>query len=106
VGYGRNLEDVGITQDEAEFLLQNDLQRIVKQLQHFPWYAPLSMRRKHALIDMAYNLGIGGLMNFRNMIACLERGEYSAAALHALDSKWAGQVGPRAERIAEMLRDG
>ena len=104
IGIGRNIEDVGITRHEAEYLLYNDLIRVVKELRAaFPWYDRLSERRKHALIDMCFNLGIATLKTFKKMLAALENGDWQAAKNHARDSKWARQVGGRAIKVTEMF---
>jgi len=55
---------------------------------------------------MAYNLGIKGLGGSRRMLSAMEYGDHSLAADEALDSKWAKQVGARAERIANLIRQG
>jgi lysozyme len=55
---------------------------------------------------MCFNLGMPRLRQFRNMLAALEAGDFETAAREALDSRWAGQVGARAERIAAQIRDG
>lgn len=106
IGVGRNLDDVGITRAEALFLLRNDVEEVRTQLERYPWYTQLDPVRQKVLIDMAFNLGIGGLMQFRKMLAALEAGDYGKTADEMLDSKWARQVGKRAQRLAEMMRTG
>jgi lysozyme len=58
------------------------------------------------LLDMSFNLGIVGLLRFKNTLATIRRGDYSKAAAMMLDSLWARQVGKRAVRLAEMMRTG
>jgi len=106
IGVGRNLEDKGISMAEALFLLRNDVEEVRTQLERYPWYTQLDPVRQKVLIDMAFNLGIGGLMQFRKMLAALEAGDYGKTADEMLDSKWARQVGKRAQRLAEMMRTG
>ena len=58
IGVGRNLEDVGISEEEAEMLLQNDIQRAVTQLkERFPWTLELDEVRFAALINFTFNIG-------------------------------------------------
>ena len=106
IGVGRNLDDVGISEKEALDMLQSDIVRtydaLNKSLAFFP---NLSQNQQRALINMAYNLGVDGLLKFKNMLAELSRGNLEAAAKEALNSKWAKQVGKRAERVAELLRN-
>lgn len=109
IGYGRNLEasGVGISEQEAAYLLGNDIERLENGLaQRFPWFSALGKVRQAALIDMAYNLGLGGLAKFKNMVAAMAVCDYETAAAEMLDSRWAAQVGGRAKRLSEMIRTG
>lgn len=106
IGVGRNLDDVGITEEEARYLLKNDIQKAVAEAKRFPWYAKLNNPRKQAIIDMIYNLGASRFLGFKKMLAALEAGDYEAAAREMLDSKWAQQVGRRATELAEIMRTG
>lgn len=107
IGYGRNLEDVGITQEEADFLLQNDLKRCDLQLDKtFPFYSQLDAVRQFVLIDMCYNVGLNGLKKFKKMISALEAKDYEAASKEMLDSLWAKQVKSRAEKLAKIMATG
>lgn len=107
IGVGRNLDDVGITEDEAEVLLDNDIvvawrgcQRVV------PGFDVLDEARQHALMDMAFNLGETRLSGFKKMLAAVEAREWDRAADEMLASTWAKQVGRRAEALATMMRSG
>lgn len=106
IGVGRNLDDKGISKEEALFLLRNDIHEVMDALEKHEWYLALDPIRRKVLIDMAYNLGADGLLRFQRMIAALERGDYENAADQMLDSRWAEQVGYRAVRLAEMMRSG
>ena len=107
IGVGRNLDDVGITEDEALYLLKNDIKRVLDFLkERLPYWNGLTETRKMALVDMCFNLGPGGFLSFKKMLRALERGDYEQAAKEMLDSRWARQVGRRAEELAEMMREG
>ena len=107
IGYGRNLEDRGITEREAYKLLKNDAYEVMTQLDKvFPWWSTLTASRQCAVANMGFNLGIKGLLKFKRMLKALEEKKYHTAAEEALDSKWAKQVGDRAERIANIIRWG
>ena len=107
IGYGRNIDDIGISRVEAEFLLDNDIDSIERSLtMHLQWFAGLDDVRKGALINMAF-MGIINLLGFKKMLSALERGDYATAAKEALNSKWATDVGPRrSEAVARMLETG
>jgi len=71
-----------------------------------PWVVGLDPVRRAVLTDMAFNLGITGLLGFKNTLAFVAAGDYAQAATNMLKSKWAGQVKSRAVRLAEMMRSG
>jgi lysozyme len=107
IGIGRNLEDRGITAQESAYLLSNDIDHHWRQLvQALPWVTQLDPVRQRVLLDMAFNLGITGLLGFRNTLATVRAGSYEQAAAMMLQSKWAGQVGRRAERLSRMMATG
>ncbi len=107
IGVGRNLQDVGITKEEAFMMLENDIKAVIVQIQlMLPWAKDLNEPRKRALVNMGFNLGVGGLLKFKKMLKNLEEKRWKWAAFQALDSKWADQVGDRAKRIAKILETG
>lgn len=106
IGIGRNLDDNGITEQEAMILLHNDIVRVKNQLSHLPEYLNLDEVRRTVLANMCFNLGIGGLRTFKKMLSALDHGDYDKAADEMLESKWAHQVGKRAVRLARQMRTG
>lgn len=107
IGVGRNLEDVGISEEEAEMLLQNDIQRATVQIQaEFPWTEQLDEVRFAALINFTFNVGIGTVGKFVNAMALLRDGSYDMAADEFLNSRWAKQVGQRAIDVTDQIRTG
>jgi lysozyme len=106
IGYGRNLQDNGISQDEADLMLDNDMKRAEKDLLGFSWYITAPSGVKDALFNMSFNMGLTRLLGFKRMIAALIDKDYTKAAIEALDSKWATQVGQRAKDVALMIREG
>lgn len=107
IGVGRNLRDKGLSKDEILFLLSNDIDEIIVQLDNFlPWWKNLSDARQRVLANMAFNLGINGLLKFKNTLALIEAQKYEAAAEGMLHSLWARQVGNRAQRLARMMIEG
>ena len=107
IGIGRNLDDVGISQVEAGYLLGNDLNRAIGKLaQALPWTGGLDAARLGVLINMAFNEGIGHLLEFRKMLAALENFDYETAAAEMKDSNWYRQVGTRAWRLVTQMQSG
>jgi lysozyme len=106
-GVGRNLTDVPFSDDEIDLMLTNDINKVCAQLDDkLPWWRKLSDRRQQVLANMAFNLGINGLLGFRNTLSYMQGGEYEKAAQGMLDSLWAKQVGMRAVRLAQMMKEG
>ena len=103
IGYGTNL-DAGITQDQAHDMLERAVTDISVRLDPYIKSYPLNVQK--CLINMAYNLGINGLLNFKKMFAALDNQDYERAADEALDSKWAIQVGDRAQELVDIIRKG
>ena len=107
VGYGRNLQDIGISEEEAEMLLKNDIYEATNQLLNaFPFMATFSDVRISAMINFTFNVGIGTVRKFSNTIEYLKNEDWEAAADEMMDSKWAEQVGDRAIQITEQIRTG
>jgi lysozyme len=107
IGIGRNLSSVGISETEAEALCLNDMAAAEAALtRNVPWWLNLDDARQMALINLTFNMGINTLLEFKNMLAALHAGDYSGAAVDLLASKYAKEVGARAERIAALIRGG
>lgn len=106
IGFGRNLDDVGISVGEAEFLLYQDVADVEQALNEIPGYAALDDVRQTVLANMAFNLGLTRLLKFKKMRAALRAGDFNTAATEMLDSLWARQVGTRADRLARQMRTG
>ena len=108
IGVGRNLDDCGISQTEAYVLLENDIQNCEKQiLDEIPEiYNGLDEVRKSVLLNMCFNLGINGLLGFKNTLAFVKAGDWERAANNMLVSRWAKQVGRRAIELSELMRKG
>jgi len=107
IGVGRNLDDVGITEDEALYLLKNDIDRCVADVgRNVPEWKKHNECRQNVLIELCFNIGINRLLGFKKMLAALQKNDYATAAAEMLDSKWAKQVGQRSATMANMMRTG
>jgi len=106
IGVGRNLEK-GITEAEAMVLLDNDIISVFDDLDRScSWWRKMSESRQMVLADMCFNLGINRLLGFQRTLAAMQSENWDDAAAEMLDSRWARQVGPRAETLANMMRMG
>jgi len=110
IGVGRNIEagsGIGLSDDEIDYLLANDVQRVEAELlQAFTWYEDLNDARKDAMMDVCFNIGLPRLKLFKKALAAMSGRHYEIAAVEFLDSRWAVQVGQRAITISEMIRSG
>ena len=105
IGYGRNLR-AGISPEEAEYLLTNDLKKAADEtVKMFHIWPRLSDLRREVLVNMMFNLGATRLRKFKRMHEALSREDYGSAADEMLDSKWSEQVGIRARRLAKQMRE-
>jgi lysozyme len=107
LGIGRNLDDVGIDAEEAQYLCRRDIRRAESGLTTvIPRWRGLSDARQRVLINMCFNMGPTRLAGFKNMVAAIENNNFEEAAKEMLNSRWATQVGDRAKRLSEMMRRG
>jgi len=107
IGYGRNLDDKGISNLEANLMLANDIHECIIQVQeHILFFGKLNDIRQNVLINMCFNLGIYGLLGFKKFLSALEREDFEDASIEMLDSRWALQVGIRATELSEQIRTG
>jgi lysozyme len=111
IGIGRNLDANGISMDEAESMLLNDMSKYIAQVNDaLPWAKDLSPARYYVLVNMAFNMGINGLLKFKNTLRLIKTGEYEKASVEMLDSDWyrskTSGVGIRAEELSEQMKTG
>lgn len=106
IGIGRNLEDRGITDAEARYLLDNDINACINDLLTLVWFPDLDPVRQRVFVDLCFNLGVKRLREFTKMLDAAGAKDWPRAARELLDSKYAQQVGQRARTLAAMLETG
>ena len=111
IGVGRLIDarkpGSGLRPHEIDFLLRNDIDdRIEALTRRLPWFQNLDDARKGVLLNMSFQLGVEGLLGFKNTLRFVEQGNYESAARNMLLSKWADQTPARAKRMAEQMRTG
>lgn len=110
IGFGRCIDrpvGKGVSLAEAEAMLDADIRDFTADvLVALPWAKSLDEVRRGVLVNMAMNMGVQGLLSFKKALASMRAGEWYQAAAHMMDSRWAKQVGIRAERLAEQMRSG
>jgi lysozyme len=121
-GYGHAGPDVTPsttwTQTQADAALDSDIGVAARALdEHLPWWRDHSDLRQDCMANMCFNMGVGKLEGFHNMLAAWQARDYETAAAEGMDSNWARQVGDsppsdkwpvgqRAYRLMQQLRTG
>ena len=110
IGVGRNVDKgggLGLSDDEVDYLLQNDIDRVISELNsEYDWFSDLDEVRQDAIIDISFNLGQTRLRAFKNALSAMAEGDWGEAADQFMDSRWSGQVGNRASNLTDMIRTG
>ena len=108
IGVGRNIAEsgIGLSDDEIDYLLENDIKRCKQELVSLSWFPDLDPVRQDAIVNLCFNLGLTRLIGFQNAIGAMAVGDYEKAADEFLDSRWAKQVGQRSLDVAHMIRTG
>ena len=106
LGVGRNIEDNGITTEEAMYLLTNDINNTIAELEtKFEWFPWLPVYAQLVVADMCFNLGLPTLLGFKKMLKAIEAEDWEEGAKQLLDSRYARQVGNRAIYNAYLLEN-
>lgn len=111
IGRGRCVDSrvgKGLSQQEIDYLLLNDLNECFDNLDKFAWFRKIDDEvRQGVIIELRFNLGLKGLLSFKRMISAIEVGDFDEAAEEMLDSKWSKQVGEiRSNNMAYRLIHG
>ena len=105
IGVGHNLEE-GISNRIAMLMLDEDIEKARADCMKYPWFQELNDTRKNVILNMMFNLGIYNFSKFHNMITAIAIHDYEVAADEMKDSKWYTQVGARAQRLEQEMRNG
>mgnify|MGYP002629922797 CR=1 FL=1 len=110
IGVGRLIDKRkggGITQAEAAYLLQNDIDRVSSEIfRRIPWAETLDQARLGVLIAMAFQMGVDGLLKFKTTLKRIQERDYAGASQSMLDSLWAQQTPARAKRLSQQILTG
>jgi len=106
IGVGRNVakDGLGISQEEAEFMLMNDIERVEEEIKNFP-IENLNEARRAIIIDMAFNMGITrfNTTKWPKFFRAIANEDYGTASKEMLDSNWARQTKRRSKRLSDMM---
>ena len=94
-----------ITERESTAVVGMRLEDLEEQIKgHLHWFPALPEEIRNVLLNMAYQLGVAGLMGFSKTLAYINKGKFVDASEEMLDSKWARQTPNRAKRLSDRLR--
>jgi lysozyme len=104
IGIGFNLEDNDLPREVIDLLAEIKMAEVEKGLaKELPWIVTRPEPVQRALANMAYQMGLSGLLEFKKMLAALQAGDYRGAKIHGLDSKWARQTPDRAKEVTDLF---
>lgn len=110
IGIGRLIDKRkggGITRAESAYLFGNDYATTLAEVsRRIAWFSRLDTARQGVLLNMAFQMGVDGLLAFKNTLAMVEAGDYEAASKGMLNSLWATQTPERAKRLSDQMKDG
>ena len=109
IGVGRNISKtgIGLTMEEIEYLLSNDILRCIKEITaEYSWFGSLDEIRQEAIINIFFNLGATKYRGFKKANAAMSVHDYNLAATEFLDSRWAKQVKGRSLELTDIIRTG
>jgi len=110
IGVGRNIDPeggIGLSEDEIDYLLQNDIDRITTELDfEYGWFSELNEARQDAMVDISFNLGQTRLRKFQKALTAMAKSDWDTAADEFMDSRWSKQVGNRAKELTRIIRTG
>jgi lysozyme len=110
LGIGRNVDvngGLGLSEDEVNYLLENDIARVIKELSlEYSWFNDLDDVRRDAMIDISFNLGATKLRKFVLALDAMAKADYKSASEEFLDSDWSRTVKGRSIELAKMIATG
>lgn len=111
IGYGHTgpgiSKGVVWTLDQANQALARDIAHAEAGLDaQLAWWRQLDDVRQDCLVNMTFNMGIGGVVKFNTFLGLLKAGKYLEAAADLAGTAWHRQIGQRAVRVERQIQTG
>lgn len=107
IGYGTRINEIELEESTAEKWLVRELEEKHERLVGVFGFAEMDTVRQDVILEMCYQLGVGGCLRFKNMWAAIRVQDFERAADEMLDSRWAREQTPeRARKLAAKMRSG
>ena len=104
IGYGFAIKDLDLDEDIASEILSRKIEKLINRVDgKFDWFNEANDKIKEVVVEMCYQLGLGGFSKFKKTISYLEKQNYLAASKEMLDSKWAKQTPNRAKKLSKIV---
>ena len=97
-------DDKEYTREELERVFDNDFQEALKNAESLIGERSINFIAKQVIIEMVFQLGIGGVGKFKKMWLALDKEDYGEASFQMMDSLWAKQTPNRAEKLSQKMR--
>ena len=105
IGYGFAIKDLILSEEISTQILIEKLDAINDRLSTFSFYLNSPDEIRDVLVEMVYQMGLRGVLQFKKMIANLEKKDYKNASVEMLDSLWAKQTPNRAKELSNIIRN-
>ena len=104
IGYGFAIKDLELDEDICDMILERKVGKLVERLEkNLPYLRSLPKDAQDVLIEMAYQMGVSGLLKFKKTLMYVESKDYKDASVEMLDSRWAKQTPNRAKKLSDIM---
>ena len=106
IGYGFAIKDLELDEDICQIILERKLKALHDMVKiKFTWYIYMPPEIKDVVMEMCYQLGVGGVSKFKKTIAYLQNKQWEEASVEMLDSLWAKQTPNRAKELSNRVKE-
>ena len=104
IGYGFAIKDLELDEDICDMILERQVAKLVERREkNLPYLPSLPKDAQDVLIEMAYQMGVSGLLKFKKTLMYVESKDYKDASVEMLDSRWAKQTPNRAKKLSDIM---
>ena len=106
IGYGFKVSSLELTEDICELILKEKLIKLYSRVdKQIPFFKQLPVEIQDVILNMCYQMGVGGVCKFKKMLAAMNEKDWTKAADEMIDSKWYRQTKNRALQLSEIVRN-
>ena len=106
IGYGFAIKDLHLDEDLSEEILKRKVNKLIKRIyKTFDWFINMPEDVQEVVVEMCYQMGVGGFSKFKKTIKLLSEKQFTDASTEMLDSLWAKQTTNRAKGLSNIIRN-